>query len=70
MFGITPEATTNLWHLGDRLFYETQQHHLSWALLFLRVYAADSVNEVITGASRKTFREHYWKVLEALADVW
>lgn len=56
VFGLSPQVTATLWSRIVYILREgTQLKHLFWALLSLKQYEGEPVNESITGVSRKTF---------------
>lgn len=70
VFGVTDTVTAALWkELIPKVDEETPPAHLLWALMFLRGYDTEYVTEVLTGVSRKTHRQHCWKMVAALADL-
>lgn len=53
-------------YMLDRLL---RPKHLLWTLLFLKCYATEHVNEVITGADAKTFRKRSWRTMRFLTRL-
>lgn len=43
--------------------------HLLWTLLFLKVYATEHVNKLVTSADEKTYRKWTWMFLNLIADL-
>ena len=72
LFGITPHIAGCLWNLlHEKGFIEVgaQPLHMLWALLFLKCYATEPVNHVITGADEKTFRSWVWRYVNVLSKL-
>ena len=72
-FGIDQFLTAEVW---DTIFVKRstkisttlriQPYHLLWALLFLKIYATESVLATMTGSDEKTFRKYVWNILEII----
>lgn len=70
LFGISAAVCAKAWDLiVDDLPHGASPVHLLWSLLFLKVYASEHNNHLITGADEKTFRKWTWIFLERLADM-
>ena len=70
LFGVSPLACSALWsRIMRSLPHGCRPIHLLWALLFLKVYAAENVSRSITGADEKTFRKWSWALLEIIANM-
>ena len=41
--------------------------HLLWCLLFFKVYASEGILSSIVGTNEKTYREHVWIIIKAIA---
>ena len=46
-----------------------RKKHLLWSLLFLKLYATETVHAGLVGCDEKTFAKWVWKVVAALADL-
>lgn len=69
-FGVSPTICAKTWlHLKNVLPADYRQHHLLWALLFLKCYETESVNRSIVGCDEKTYRKRVWVVVEKLAFI-
>ena len=70
-FGATPHHCAIVWEMlrdSPELPRWTQPYHLLWALLFMKVYASESVNAAIVGGvTEKTFWKWAWLLLHAKA---
>ena len=69
LFGASPTVCATIWTLiSNKLPKGSKPKHLLWACLFLKIYATEQVNSVITGADPKTFRKWVWVVLRLIAS--
>jgi len=57
LFGVSPNLVPLLWAEREDRPDETVPTHLLWALMFLKVYATESVHAAIAGVDEKTFRK-------------
>jgi hypothetical protein len=73
VFGKSPKVCSVLWKMCDpsaNMPYGARLVHLLWALLFMKLYCAESVNSMIVGGvDEKTFRKWSWLFLEAIVDL-
>lgn len=70
MFGISPQLTAIVWQrIKQNVPDDGEPKHLLWGLCFLRNYAVESVNEVISGVCRKTFRRWAWLTIKQMASM-
>jgi hypothetical protein len=73
MFGTSPEICSLLWDHVDPLSTMpngVQDAHLLWGLMFLKLYAAESVHCALAGGvDEKTFRKWCWTFVYAIADL-
>lgn len=71
-FGTTPFVCSMLWAFLEpctNMPIGVKPQHLLWALLFLKVYATESVHcSLVGGADEKTFRKWTWIFVHAIAD--
>lgn len=44
-------------------------NHLLWALMILKVYATELVNDSLSGVHRQTFINWAWIFIRAMADL-
>jgi len=66
-FGCSPLVIKKCWDLlGDD---RSEQRHLLWALLFLKVYGKETTNAAICKCCDRTFRENVWRMIYALSDL-
>ena len=62
-FGVTLEVATELWNrlridINDPEFFAAGPQHLLWALLFLKIYGAETeLCHIVGGPDEKTFRK-------------
>ena len=69
LFGTSPTVCSTIWRLlSNKLPKGSKPKHLLWACLFLKIYATEQVNSVITGADPKTFRKWVWILLRCIAS--
>lgn len=70
-FGTTPEVCAVIWNMLDP--YSTMEDaaspkHLLWALMFLKVYAKESIHcAMVGGVDEKTFRKWAWYFVEHIS---
>jgi hypothetical protein len=78
MFGTSPEMCARLWRMLDpfaSIPKGVHQRHLLWALMFLKLYCAESVLCTLAGGEtgqavdEKTFRKWCWLFVEAISDL-
>ena len=50
-------------------FQGAKAFHLLWALMFLKLYAAECVLASIAAVNEKTYRKWAWAFVDALADL-
>ena len=68
-FGISPEVVAILWtSIHHMLPPSSLSIHLLWCLLFMKVYASESVLCGIVGTNEKSFRQHVWIVITAISS--
>ena len=69
-YGVSPEVCTQVWHLIYFSLPVIQKiDHLLWALLFMKVYASETVLAGIVEVDEKTFRRHVWTVISSISDL-
>ena len=71
-FGTTPWVCSLLWAMLKP--FETMPRgvkpcHLLWALMFMKVYATETVHASIAGCDEKTFRKWSWIFVEGIAGL-
>lgn len=70
LFGCLPCHCSTIWGLlSDSHPLGGKYIHLLLALLFLRVYATESVNHAMTGLDEKTFRKWSWEYVNLLSTM-
>ena len=78
MFGTSPEMCARLWRMLDpfaSMPKGVHQRHLLWALMFLKLYCAESVLCTLAGGEtgravdEKTFRKWCWLFVEAISET-
>ena len=70
LFGIAPRVCSRVWSLvGSQLPKRASPQHLLWALLFLKIYASESVNAVLSKADEKTFRKWQCIFVKKIASL-
>ncbi|ETV76974.1 hypothetical protein H257_09381 [Aphanomyces astaci] len=70
VFGISPGSTSEAWSLTDATRPSTSRpKHLLWCLMFLKVYASESVHRCLSRADEKTFRKWVWLWVDLLANL-
>jgi len=71
-FSVKAERASEVWSLliGYGLCpAKAEPQHLLWALLFLKLYATEDVNESLIGHDSNTVRKWTWIMVEALHDL-
>jgi len=72
-FGADVELCSVIWsklHLHGLLPARGKPIHLLWALMFLKLYFAESIHcEMTRGVNEKTFWKWSWKFVDAIADL-
>eukprot|EP00171_Calliarthron_tuberculosum_P007915 IDg7915t1 len=70
LFGLQPNVIARVWVLlSDKVPRNAQPRHLMWALLFLKVYATEHVNRMLTGADEKPFRKWAWCFVKLISGL-
>ncbi len=70
MFGVSPEVCAKTWNkLGSLRPENSEPRHLLWTLLFLKVYATETVNAAICSVDEKTFRTWVRKFVTAISQL-
>eukprot|EP00171_Calliarthron_tuberculosum_P023605 IDg23605t1 len=70
LFGVTPEVCCVVWNqLLGKMPKGAQPHHLLWSLLFLKLYANEHCNRLLSGADEKTFRKWAWIFIGLIAEL-
>jgi len=77
MFGTSPENCARLWKMIDpfaSMPNGVHPRHLLWALMFLKLYCAESVLCTLAGGKNgavdeKTFRKWCWLFVESISDM-
>ena len=71
LFGITPTTCVDLWR---RMMIPADStvtpRHVLWGLLFLKVYASETVLCAIAKTTKKTFRYWIWMVIPRIAGLY
>ena len=71
-FGCTPSVCTSLWNRLDEtndLPRTARISHLLWSLMFLKVYATETVFASIFECDEKTLRKWIWMMIEKIATI-
>ncbi len=72
-FGADVELCSVIWsklHLHGLLPARGKPIHLLWALMFLKLYCAESVHcAMARGVDEKTFQKWSWKFVDAIANL-
>lgn len=66
-YGIGPDSMASLWRILS--ISGEAPKHLVWTLFFLKRYNTEHVNASVMGCDEKTFREHTWRIIEALSRL-
>jgi|SRR6056300_396050 len=69
-FGVSPDDCEIIWDLlitQDFLPRGGKPYHLLWALLFMKLYCAETIHAALTGCDEKTFRKWSWEFVWALS---
>ena len=73
MFGCGPSICAKLWiriSLAMEIANGGKPHHLLWALMFLKLYCAESVLASLAGrVHEQTFRKWSWYFVDAIANL-
>lgn len=70
VFGVSPNISAMVWmYVRDSVPVDTMPKHLLWALLLMKTYATEGVNECLAGVHRETFRRWSWLLIEAMSDM-
>ena len=68
-FGTSPEICAVLWEMLDPIFGGLPKH-LLWALMFLKLYCAESVMRTLAGGvHEQTFRKWAWTYIDAISEL-
>jgi hypothetical protein len=73
LFGCSPLICDTIWGTLQKQILvppRTEPVHLLWALLFLKTYGTETVCGSYVGKTAKTYRDHVWPVVEAVAALW
>lgn len=71
-FGTSPFICASIWNKLDdasTLPMDARPKHLLWAMLFLKVYAAENVSAPMCGCDEKTWQKWVWSMLEAVSEL-
>lgn len=69
-YGTSPGVCAILWNLIKPVLPRWFKFpHLLWGLIFLKVYATESVIAPKLGVDEKTYRDYVWPVVKAIASV-
>ena len=68
-FGVCPVIVSIIWASLESRLPASTFIHLLWALLFLKVYATESVLSGMVGADEKTYRLHVWRVIQGISNM-
>ena len=70
-FGTSPLVCSILWSMiSSDLPSGASFLHLLWGLIFLKVYATESVlSRIVGGADEKTFRKWTWLIVKKIASL-
>ena len=73
-FGVSPKVVENIWNRLDPFRTIEPIHsgvkpmHLLWALLFMKVYAEESIHAgLVGGVDEKTFRKWVWVFVQEIS---
>lgn len=69
LFGVSLTTCSQIWGLIYFTERYLQPKHLLWALLFLKCYAFEEINCIISDSDNKTFRKWVWKVIKILSKL-
>lgn len=70
LFGLDVRTTTDCWNLIINSVPEKGTYrHLLWALMFMKVYATEEINSIITQADPATFRKWVSVFIELISKV-
>ncbi|ETV65881.1 hypothetical protein H257_17522 [Aphanomyces astaci] len=69
LFGVDPNIVTLLWVEKQHNLEETVVAHLLWALMFLKLYATETVHAALAWVDENTFRKWAWSWIEHLAHL-
>lgn len=68
-YGTSPGVCALIWNkISDIVPRKYTYKHLLWGLLFLKVYATESVTAGMIGVDEDTYRDHLWEVIKAIAS--
>ena len=69
-YGVSPEVCTQVWQM---IYHSLPMlltfDHLLWALLFMKIYATESVLAGSVGVDEKTYRLHVWTVIKSISNL-
>ena len=69
LFGTNSHNCSRIWSLIEVDDDGARPVHLLWALMFLKVYAAEEVNATIAGVHEDTFRKWSWLFTKAIFNL-
>jgi hypothetical protein len=72
LFGCSPLICDTIWGSLEKqelIPQKTEPVHLLWALHFLKTYGTEAVCGSFVGKMAKTYRDHVWPVVEAVAAL-
>lgn len=70
LFGINADMCAIAWNYSiPRLPRNAEPMHLLWALMFLKVYASETVHSRLARCDEKTFRKWSWLFIKLLSDL-
>lgn len=74
LFGISPNMASHVWEMIDptnQMPQGVKPMHLLWCLMFLKVYASESVLCALAGGvDEKTFRKWTWLFVYEINDLY
>jgi len=69
-FGISSSSCAIVWDLiHTKLPEDCHPKHLLWGLLFLKVYATESIHASLVQADEKTLRKWQWCIVKELSKM-
>lgn len=69
LFAVSNNTCNIVWGKIHDSYRYLQPKHLLWALLFLKCYATEHVNSIISNSDCKSFRVWTWRVIKLLSAL-
>ena len=69
MFGVSRPIVAQIWLMTHEKPQGTHVKHLLWALIFLKLYASESIHASLAGVDEKTFRKWSWVWIKTIATL-